>query len=77
MPTVLFIRGFRFHFWSNENNESVHVHVEKGSASAKWWADPISEEYSYGFNPKERKEIRALMEEHRETIISRWNEHFS
>lgn len=56
MPTVLVHRGFRFYFFSNENNEPVHVHVEKGNASAKWWADPISEEFSYGFSPKERKE---------------------
>lgn len=76
MPTVLFINGYRFHFFSNENNEPIHVHVEKGDASAKWWVDPVVEEFSYGFSSKERKEIRALMIEHKEAIIIRWNEHF-
>jgi hypothetical protein len=26
MPTVLLLNGFRFFFYSNENNEPVHIH---------------------------------------------------
>jgi hypothetical protein len=35
MPTLLSIKGFRFSFYSNENNEPVHVHVTKGNAEGK------------------------------------------
>jgi Domain of unknown function (DUF4160) len=30
MPTILRINGYRFFFYSNENDEPAHVHVEKG-----------------------------------------------
>ena len=32
MPTVLTTQGFRFFFYSNENDEPVHVHVSKADA---------------------------------------------
>ena len=35
MPTVLTVQGFRFFFWSNESDEPIHVHVEKGGAEGK------------------------------------------
>jgi hypothetical protein len=35
MPTVLIEQGFRFFFWSNENDEPMHIHVEKGGAEGK------------------------------------------
>ncbi len=41
MPTVLLINGFRFFFYSNENNEPVHVHVTKGNADGKIWLEPV------------------------------------
>jgi hypothetical protein len=64
MPTVLEVFGYRFFFYSNENSEPVHVHVEKGSAEAKIWMDPIKEQYAYGFKRGERKEILALVKEY-------------
>jgi hypothetical protein len=76
MPTILVVRGFRFYFFSNENHEPIHVHVEKADAAAKWWMNPITEEYSYGFSPKERKEIGKLIVEHGTLIKDKWNEHF-
>ena len=32
MPTILFVQGWRFHFYSNEGNEPMHVHAVKGDA---------------------------------------------
>ena len=40
MPTILRKNGFRFFFYSNENDEPVHVHVEKGDAEGKIWLEP-------------------------------------
>lgn len=42
MPTVLKIGAWRFFFYSLENDEPAHIHVEQGSASAKFWLDPIT-----------------------------------
>jgi len=34
------IEGFAFYFFSNENNEPMHVHVRKGDGMAKFWIEP-------------------------------------
>ena len=77
MPTALNSKGYRFFFWSNENDEPVHVHVEKADGSAKFWLKPVEEEYSYGFSAKQRKEIKAIIQTNYETLIKKWHEHFS
>lgn len=35
MPTVLRIGPYRFFFYSNENDEPMHIHVLKRSSSGK------------------------------------------
>jgi Domain of unknown function (DUF4160) len=30
MPTILFMNGWRLFFYSNEGDEPVHIHAEKG-----------------------------------------------
>lgn len=30
MPKIFTIKGYIVYFWSNENDEPVHVHVAKG-----------------------------------------------
>lgn len=77
MPTVFEINGYRFFFYSNENNEPVHIHVSKANAEAKFWINPLVEEvYSYGFKVKERKEIKILIKDNANRIIEKWNEFF-
>ncbi len=77
MPTVLEVNGFRFKFYSNENNEPPHIHVNKGSGNAKYWLIPdCVEEYSYEFTVAERKQIKLLVNQHKELFIIKWNEFF-
>jgi len=77
MPTVFEINGYRFFFYSNENNEPIHIHVSKGNAEAKYWLKPnMAEAYSYGFKVNERKEIKALVKKNAGKIIETWNEYF-
>lgn len=76
MPTIFYFKGYRFFFFSNENNEPVHIHVEKAESLAKFWLDPIDEVYSYGYNSKQRKEIRAIIESKLETLKQGWEKHF-
>ena len=40
MPTILYVQGSRFHFYSNEGNEAMHVHAVKGDAECKYWLHP-------------------------------------
>lgn len=77
MPTVLRIKGFRFFFFSLENNEPPHIHVEHGSKVAKLWLDPINLASSTGFRSHELTKLRALVVEHRNVFLEKWYEHFS
>lgn len=40
MPNLFTILGYKVYFWSNENDEPIHVHISKGIPSknaAKIW----------------------------------------
>ncbi len=41
MPTVLRIKSFRFHFYSDELNEPPHIHVRTPDGECKFWLDPV------------------------------------
>ncbi len=36
MPTVIFLFGWRFFFYSDEGNEPMHIHCEKGEKEPKF-----------------------------------------
>ena len=76
MPTLLFIKGFRFFFYSNENNEPSHVHVTKGDAEGKIWLEPVVFAYLHNFTKAEEKDIIEIMSEHAETLKMKWYEYF-
>lgn len=76
MPTVLRIEGFRFFFFSNEEGEPVHVHVEKAEGYAKLWLDPLSFAGSRCLTPSQMRRVRQLVEEHRDELIEAWRQRF-
>jgi len=39
MPTILLLHGWRFFFYSNENNEPIHIHCQKAEKECKYWLD--------------------------------------
>jgi hypothetical protein len=78
MPTVLRIDGFRFFFYSNENNEPAHIHVEKGNDEGKIWLEPsISVAYFKGFSSREQNYILEIIRENFPISIKKWYEYFS
>ncbi len=76
MPTAFSIRGFRFYFYSNEGEEPMHVHIEKGSGNGKVWLDPISIEYMNGFTTREVNQIMQIISVNFLILKNKWNEHF-
>jgi hypothetical protein len=77
MPTIFIINGFRFFFYSNENNEPPHVHIVKGSASGKVWLEPsIIIAYLHGFSNAEHKDILKIVTSNYESFIQYWYEYF-
>ena len=77
MPTVLFLNGFRFFFYSNENNEPAHIHVKKGSGEGKIWLEPASEiAWMTGFTKKEENPIRQIVADNEQLFKTTWHEYF-
>ena len=76
MPTVLRDGGLRFFFYSLENGEPPHIHVESGDATAKFWLDPVELAHSRGFRARDLTRLRAKTIEHRQEFLEAWNAHF-
>ncbi len=76
MPSVLVKDGYRFFFWSNENDEPAHIHVTKGGDEAKFWLNPIELVYSYGFAARETRVIHGMIEAHHALLEGAWNDYF-
>lgn len=77
MPEVLRVQGYRFFFFSREGTEPRHIHVEQAERYAKFWLVPISLAESRGFRSAELRALHNLVEQHRESFILAWDEHFN
>lgn len=77
MPVALRVKGYRFFFFSLEGHEPPHIHVEQAERFAKFWLNPVALAKSRGFRSNELTEIQRIIEENRDTLMERWNEHFS
>ncbi len=75
MPTILFVNGYRFFFYSNEHLPA-HIHVESTGRTAKFNLGVVELVKSSGFNSKELKEIRTIVEENKNIFNIKWNEYF-
>lgn len=64
MPTILKILGWRLFFYSNENNEPIHIHCRKADMECKFWLDceqfEIKEAFAYNMNNRDKREIRKI-----------------
>jgi hypothetical protein len=76
MPTVAQIGPYRFFFYSNEGDESPHIHVRREANVAKFWLEPVVLAAGGGFPPHELREIARLVEENQEAWTRRWHEYF-
>ena len=77
MPTILRIGPYRFFFYSNEQGEPAHIHVQRDRMLAKFWLNPVSIAGSTRFSPKDLRKIEELVVENKGTLMESWNEYFS
>ncbi len=76
MPTVLRVGPYRFFFYSGDQDEPPHVHIEQDNCEAKFWLDPVRFERSRGFGRREINQIRAIIEKNQANFLERWNGYF-
>lgn len=77
MPTILRIGPYRFFFYSNENNEPAHIHVQREHALAKFWLAPVALASSTGFPAQELTKLSRMAQQNVATFVEAWNEFFS
>lgn len=75
MPTVIRVKGYRLYFVSFDGSEPMHVHIRKGSQSAKVWLSPLSIAWSE-FKQHENEELLRIVGGNSELIEEKWHEHF-
>jgi formylmethanofuran dehydrogenase subunit A len=77
MPTILFVLGWRFFFYSNENKEPIHIHCQKSGKECKYWLDvenfDIYEAFSFNMNIKDKREVKKIIFEYFDHIENEWN----
>ena len=76
MPNVLVISPHRFYFFSREGHEAPHIHVETAERAAKFWLSPVELAWAYGYNAKEVRRLRELVEKNQQLFLEKWNEYF-
>ena len=75
-PTVFRYKGYRFFFFSREENR-IHIHVSCSEGEAKFWVLPRVEiAKNYGLTKKHLEETRRVVEEHKNEIKEAWKKHF-
>jgi hypothetical protein len=75
MPTVLRIGNFRFHFYSDEYNEPLHIHVATSDGECKFWLEPIALARNMGLKPHILREIEKLVYENADFLKEKYNEY--
>jgi hypothetical protein len=75
-PTVFRYKGYRFFFFSREE-ERKHIHVYSGDGEAKFWLEPIvSLAQNWGLSARELQDIQRIIEERKDEIKDNWKKHF-
>jgi len=77
MPTVLRVGSYRFFFYSSDQHEPFHVHVESENKIAKFWLDPIRLQNSGGFNRSEINRILSITTKHQIELMEGWDDYFN
>ena len=83
LPTWGELFGYRLFFWSNENDEPVHIHVCKGVPTpnaTKIWipptGNPIVAHNHSGIPTKDLNRLLKGIAANKESIVYSWYKHF-
>ena len=61
MPTILRIKSYRFHFYSDELKEPPHIHVSTPDGECKFWLEPVRLARNKGVHAHVLREIEKLV----------------
>jgi len=75
MPTVLRMKSFRFHFYSDESEEPPHIHVATTDGECKFWLDPVRLAGNKGVSPNIVRKIERLVFENQILLMESYHEY--
>ncbi len=73
---MLKLGPYRFFFYSNENGEPAHIHIQRERMLAKFWLNPVVLASSTRFTPKELRKLQTIVVENKDTFLEAWNGYF-
>lgn len=83
LPNIFTVGGYKVFFWSNENNEPIHVHITKGqpnAASTKVWLTKnggcIVANNKDRIPNKDLDKLLEIIQAHYFIICAEWKKHF-
>ena len=76
MPVIARVGPYRFFFYSNENDEPPHVHVQRERMLAKFWLHEVVLAESKRFAAHELRELERMVRERRTGFLEAWHEFF-
>ncbi|MEZ4730081.1 MAG: DUF4160 domain-containing protein [Caldilineaceae bacterium] len=72
MPVAHREKGYRFYFIMFDLNEPMHIHVDKGGKTAKFWLSPIKLARNQGYRQHELSEIESMIDDNIQKLITVW-----
>jgi hypothetical protein len=77
MPTAMKLGSYRFHFYSDEGREPVHIHVATPDGECKFWLDPIRLAGNKGISPEVIRKIERIVFEYSTFLEEKYYEYFN
>jgi hypothetical protein len=75
-PIFIREKGYKFFVHSNEENR-IHVHVEKEDKECKFWIEPVIElSENFGFKEFEINDIKRIIENYEIKFKENWKKYF-
>lgn len=76
LPTILRVGGARFFFYSNEGREPPHVHVQLGSATAKFWLNPVEVASARHMRLRDVRVLAGIVRDNKNELTRAWHDFF-
>ena len=83
MPSIFEISGYKIYFWSNENDEPIHIHISKGNPtknSTKVWLTQaggcILANNKSRIPDSDLNKLLNIISKHYFLIVSTWKEYY-
>ncbi|MBR4842278.1 MAG: DUF4160 domain-containing protein [Bacteroidaceae bacterium] len=75
MPTIMYLFGLRFYFYSEEHLP-IHVHVQNGDGKAKIDVETLEVVENKGIKPADLKKAVDAVRSYQADFKKAWREHF-